>query len=552
MDAIEFDDQIEEGTSWIEKLRGKATEAADGQITQPCFASLPLPIKASRGQRTVNAFLYPFSDASEPRSYCVFEPVIQVTVDAIRMEALEVRRLRDAVDVETEPALSLDKNEAARNMSLADWDSLNFEFFALYEDVLDRYPGDDLNELEKKRILRFHDLFSFLAPPGLLPFYEKLNPDFFNWLKAVTEKSLTPIETPPLRRSEEDPKDTAGGSAEEVSQPAKIEITDHIIESILDELKLTPSVLSPLAGLQPRPNKIGLSPLLYQFPDWTAGNWRRIFQTLCKPEWEIAVVFSNEEFAAKTSLFDGDDPDRAYWIRCTEQMPEDDADLTDRAGEGKGERLISFPHDPEDVKKSVMSGLQSASVSVAEQTVHTFSPTEFMTILALADFYANGSATDPAKMARPFVADDLIKVWLATDEASEFGWCSAARIVSPVLLPDPEGGILKGLESLKAQEFLRQNAAGLMASPKLRALLRSLQRPLAFASVQVNHYGDDATTIQGFSGIRTDNQIWLWEAGETIELNEHTENIRVNIFQVTNRQLAAVLDSFFGTGTRSQ
>jgi hypothetical protein len=542
----EIEDLEVETLSWVEEVRRKSYNASAGQMAQACFASLPLPIKAPRGRSLVSVFLYPYAAAQEPRSYRVFEPVIQVTLDATKMEAVEVSRLRGAVDVQTERALSFDKNAAARNLSLRDWDSLNFEFFALYEDTLDQYPRDDLDEDEKTRLYRFHELFCFLVPFGLLPFYEKLNPDFFSWLKTTTGKSLTPVANPPLRRSEGDQKGAAEVAAEQVSQPAKIELTDHLLEGVLDELKLTPSTVSPLADLQPRPNKTGLSPLLYQFPDWPPENWRRVFQTLCKPEWEIVVVFSHQGFAAKTNLFDGDDPDRAYWIRCTQQIPDDDA------GSRIGSRLISFPHDPEGVKQSVMSGLQATSVNVAEQTVHTFSPPEFMTVLALADFYATGPASNPAKMMKPFTADDLIKLWLTTDEASEFGWCATAKIVSPVILPSPEGGIPKGLELLKPREFLKQEADGLKATPKLRALLRSLRRPSAFVSVQVNHYGDDTITTQGFAGMRTDSQIWLWEVRETVELNEHSDNVSVNMFQVTNRQLIAVLDSFLGTGARSE
>lgn len=549
MQTEEIEDLEEERLPWIEEVQGRARDGAAKAITQDCLASLPLPATPFGGKRNVAVFFYPFVPMSGSPSFRVFEPVIAVTVDATKMEALEVRQLRSPVDVNTEPALSLDKNEAARNISLADLDSLNFEFLVLYSDVLEQYPRNDLDEDEKKRLRRFQDLFSFLVPSGLLPFYERLNPDFFSWLEAITEKSLTPLETPPLRRSEEDLADEQEVSAEGVSQPAKIELTDEIIEGILNELKLTPTVLSPLADLQPRPNKIGLSPLLYKFPDWPPENWWRIFQTLCKPEWEIAVVFSNEEFAAKTSLFDGHDPDRAYWIRCTQQ----DASLTDTtAGVGKRERLISFPHDPADLKESVMTGLQSSSISIADQTADKFTPEEFMTVLALSDFFADDLAPYPAKMTKSFAADDLIKVWLAADEATASGWCAMAKLVSPVLLPDPKTGIIEGLELLKAEEFIRQETDGLEAAPKLRALLRPLRRPSAFASVQVNHYGSEATTIQGFSAIRTDNQIWLWEAAETVEFKEPSEKMNLNMFQVTDRQLASVLDSFLGTGEGSE
>ena len=76
--------------------------------------------------------------------------------------------------------------------------------------------------------------------------------------------------------------------------------------------------------------------------------------------------------------------------------------------------------------------------------------------------------------------------------------------------------------------------------------------PTAFVSLQLNHYGNETITTQGFLAIRTNDRIWLWEAAQTTELKEESEDIGINMFQVTNQQLVAVLDSFLGTGSRKQ
>jgi hypothetical protein len=291
-----------------------------------------------------------------------------------------------------------------------------------------------------------------------------------------------------------------------------------------------------------------MSPLLHDFPDWTSAEWRGVFQTLCKPAHEIAVVLSAEGFAAKTNLFEGNDPDHDYWIRCTAQTS-DETVAADGAGEEHDSWLISFPHEPETIKESVMRGLQSATLTVAEQPAYGFSPAEFMAVLAIADFCANGSTPSPTKVTGPLAANDLIKIWQAANEPKEFGWCGTARIVAPVILPNPQIAIEQGLASLKGRGWLDGGLDEFRAAPELRAAIRTLGRPRSFAGLQVNHYGDDAVTVEGFAGIRTDDQIWLWEAAESGELTEQANGIGVRVFRVTHAQLVVVLDDFLGPKT---
>jgi hypothetical protein len=64
------------------------------------------------------------------------------------------------------------------------------ELYAALEKVSGAYFVGNKDDAARAAALAYFDRFTFLAEPGLRPFYYQLNPGFWNWIEALTGKKL--------------------------------------------------------------------------------------------------------------------------------------------------------------------------------------------------------------------------------------------------------------------------------------------------------------------------------------------------------------------------
>lgn len=67
-----------------------------------------------------------------------------------------------------------------RDQRKAIWD----ELFGLYPEVIDAFAGR-AKPGQLQQVARFGELFELTAPPYMKPYYEALNPVFFNWIEQT-------------------------------------------------------------------------------------------------------------------------------------------------------------------------------------------------------------------------------------------------------------------------------------------------------------------------------------------------------------------------------
>jgi len=162
--------------------------------------------------------------------------------------------------------------------------------------------------------------------------------------------------------------------------------------------------------------------------------------------------------------------------------------------------------------------------------------------------WTEGQTLRSERMTAPIVVPTLAGVWRDLETTKNPTWCLIAAVALPGLLESYEPILAAGLESLESQQWLIRDSAGLKAAPKLRALVRSLQSPMAHASLEVSQYEREQRTVRGFTGVRTGRKLWIWEAVESGDVKKPYEKPSVNVFQVTHRQFTAILKRFLNFG----
>jgi hypothetical protein len=252
------------------------------------------------------------------------------------------------------------------------------------------------------------------------------------------------------------------------------------------------------------------------------------------------VVYGNEGFAAKTSFFSRVEGRQSFWVRLTAKPVESEGNPGAKESTN-ATYVISFPHDLDVIKGVMIVGLKSKGIPMAEQIVRTISLAEWITIVALADLWTEGQSLSSQRIAEPISARLLAGMWQGLEKSPIPTWCLTAAVAFPGILPACESLITEGLASLEAQQWLIRDSSGLKAAPKLRALIRSFQQPLAHGSLQVRHYDDNRVVVRGFTGVRTDRKLWIWEAAESFAAESPLEKAQISIFQVTHKQFVAIL-----------
>lgn len=521
--------------TWYESHQMAAFDALLGtDIPEEIALSAPVPMRGADGRQILGFLVYNLWMDADIYNYLVFEPQATVEIDANTQERVNWTRLREMPDPATAEPVGVLKKPAAQSLSTREWDSLNTEFQALYQQVADWYWQNSIPTESRQDLVRFDQLFRFIMPDGLYPYYEKLNPGFFQWL---SQQAGTPPFAPSDAVPEVNPQVRPPGRAvldpldalvlERMLSVPNWTLTEGAVAMALGDFGLDLAPWSPLGDID-RNAQDEANALPQQIRNWPTPEWKMAFETLANPAWEIILAFANEDFSANTSLYVGPDPEEALWVRYTRPH--------------EGEHLISFPHGPAILHGAVLTGLKASDIRIAEHVVHTLSLAEFMFLISLCDWRAK----HPQSTTFPDL-ESLIAQWDDPHPEAEMAWCPIARLASPLPLPLPEQGIAEGLENLKAQGMV-ETAEGniLKESSKLRVLVRTIGVPRAFAAVQALYFSGEAVISQGFTAIRTDNKLWVWEAEQGTELGNDAHPSGINLYSVTAQQLSTLMTEFVG------
>ena len=162
----------------------------------PVEIMLSFPVFVKRDSQLVAAFFAGIARPLDDRSNVeVFQPTAKVYVDWEGEQVLEHERSPVVVDATRDrPVALLNPVEFAGT----DRDRLadllldaREEVFALLDQVAPLYDRSRLTKAQKELVSRCGRAYRRMVPPGLWPFYEELNPQFFQWLGGsdTTESS---------------------------------------------------------------------------------------------------------------------------------------------------------------------------------------------------------------------------------------------------------------------------------------------------------------------------------------------------------------------------
>ena len=167
-------------------LRGAHSGGPCGSVVAMEWpASRPVPLDGTNGRR-FKIFFYPLSSVpgSSPR---LASPAAEAVVDADAGAPVECRALsgipRDLTAARWSPE-AMNMSVAAFQAKAADLDQLTEDVSAVY--AARRPPTAADAQLTRRYLAAFEQM----AEPPFLPYYYRLNPAFWEWLRVVAGRSI--------------------------------------------------------------------------------------------------------------------------------------------------------------------------------------------------------------------------------------------------------------------------------------------------------------------------------------------------------------------------
>jgi hypothetical protein len=519
-----------------EAARRRAFARATGDLvpTESTAISYPVPVGLPSG-RGFAFFLCPILPDRSVRDVFLLEPHVHATVDRATLDVTACEKVREAVAPELEEPACYGQPTAARLLSADHLNALTWELVALADRVGEAFERPSMAEPDRAAAERFARLFRFLVPAEMVPFYERLNPEFFAWLQA-----RIPSPAPSDRAPQSDPTFTpppmilpeffeamdVADLPKPGAQPWRL--SGPVLAEALGQLGLSPAPHSPLAGVMASGAPEGFR-LVEMVPGWPTVEWQHAMRTLCQPTWELIQVAGRENVLLTTNVYVGAEADGAMWVH---HRVENDL------------HVVSFPHGPGRLTETMLDALDAAAVRVARARAHVFSAAELMVVLACADAWNAGESA-------PALADDAVRRALAPAGAAPgLRWSAVCQALAPLPLPKATTVFEPGLAGLCERRLMSGNEGRLLPDPRLRVLLRSLSPPTAFAALQTIRRATDSAVAAGFAAVRTPSALWLLEAAEDTAWGPADPGPRVRLFQVTGRQLRAAIEAMIGAETR--
>jgi hypothetical protein len=168
------------------------------ETSLPLDAQLSLPVPGRHDGRTAVRFaLSRVLPAAEAGAVALFEPEAVIVVDAESGEVISTERRRSAVDIGGDEPLCGAFSDAAANLPPEHRAALQFELLELAPRVGDLFARGTPDTSAAAELRRYSALLRFLTPQPLLPHYQRLSPEFFDWLQVQTGTPLTePVSAP--------------------------------------------------------------------------------------------------------------------------------------------------------------------------------------------------------------------------------------------------------------------------------------------------------------------------------------------------------------------
>ncbi len=498
--------------------------------TESTAISYPVPVRLPTGPGFA-FFLCPTLPDPIVRDVFLLEPHVHATVDRATLQVTACDKIRQAAAPELEEPVCYAQPTAARLLSLAHLNALTWELVALAERVGEAFDRASMADGDRVVVDRYTRLFGFLVPAEMVPFYERLSPDFFRWLGAPTPSPASgngapepdPTFTPPPMILPEifEAMDIAA-LPKPGAEPWRL--SGGVVAEALRTLSLSPAPHSPLAGVMASGAATGFR-LAEMVRGWPTAEWRHALRTLCEPAWEIIQVAGRESIVLTTTIYVGGDTGDAMWVH---HRVEDDF------------HVISFPHGPARLTETMLDAVDATAVRVARSQAHVFTVAELMVVLACADV-SNTAASG--------LSEDAVRRSL-TGAGAGLRWSALCQALTPVPWPDTAAAFEPGVGGLRERRLVTVGEGRLLPDPRLRLLLRTLATPTAFAGLQTARLVADSAVAAGFAAVRTPAALWLVEAAEDVAWGAADGSARIRLFQVTGRQLRAAIEALIGAEAR--
>jgi hypothetical protein len=164
------------GTETLNACRARGWAALETGISRP------VP-QVADGQVRLWFLLY--RSQVQPPFQMLYEPFARVAVDYATGDIVDHQPLPTSDPIRV---LGRYPHAAAAVLPRDQWPAVWDELFGLYPEVIGAFAGHD-KPGQQQQVARFAELFELTAPPYMKPYYEALNPVFFNWIEQALKSA---------------------------------------------------------------------------------------------------------------------------------------------------------------------------------------------------------------------------------------------------------------------------------------------------------------------------------------------------------------------------
>ncbi len=166
----------------LQDIKALVAKGVHALVNGGYSVSQPVPC-VENGCRTERVFFYPNTLQTErvrPYAWASVSP------EHGRVLSFQTCVIHDFMDTQKYPLDQLVDYSVPIAKTAKEQGELLKQYEAAYEEIRKFAFAEKLDEIQKNQLKIFWQLFSRTIPPGLIPYYESLSPDFFEWMKCQT------------------------------------------------------------------------------------------------------------------------------------------------------------------------------------------------------------------------------------------------------------------------------------------------------------------------------------------------------------------------------